>query len=530
MADPVVISTSELFRSGASGDVDLSVTVPTGCNACIIGGTFYKGSAITTTLSGTGWLTVQGSDTYDGIGGGSYGFMGGYSARGKVTATGSRTLRFNSSGDFDEGPTCIITWLTVDNPDDWELDFSRDNHVAVPESLSATVDSETNGLVIAYLGKDGSNGSSPPATPSGTTSLATQGQHLGDYQRVVEVDSPGASTTTVTMASLDYPTLFVVSVKAGAGGGGITGSLSATESGADVLAASGTVLVSGSLAGVESGSDTASVAGSVLVSGALSASEAGADTASISGAVLVQGSLSATEAGDDTFAAIGTVGSVVTGSLTAVETGPDTAAVSGAVLVSGALAAVEAGSDIAAVFGSVAVSGSVSAVETGQDQFSAVGVASSITGSLNAVEQGSDTAQILGEGVTLDQPRTAGFVITDTAPRMWWQRKPKALDEKEAKQLVERVVRVVERIARTQVEQPKPAPQKVRKAEVRDAIAPLVDQMPGFDWMAVYRAILIELERRKQEEQARELAAAEIARIRAIEQDDEDVLLLLMSL
>lgn len=125
--------------------------------------------------------------------------------------------------------------------------------------------------------------------------------------------------------------------------------------------------------------------------------------------------------------------------------------------------------------------------------------------------------------------KTAGFVITDTAPRMWWQRKPKALDDEEAEQRVERVVRVVERIARAQVEQPNPAPQKVRKAEVREAIAPLVEQMPGFDWMAVYRTVLIELERRKQEEQALELAAAEIARIRAIEQDDEDVLLLLMS-
>lgn len=120
--------------------------------------------------------------------------------------------------------------------------------------------------------------------------------------------------------------------------------------------------------------------------------------------------------------------------------------------------------------------------------------------------------------------------MTGQPSKLWWARKPKALDEEEAEQLVERVVRVVERIARTQVERPKPAPQKVRKAEVRDAIAPLVEQMPGFDWMAVYRAILIELERRKQEEQARELAAAEIARIRAIEQDDEDVLLLLMSL
>jgi hypothetical protein len=122
-----------------------------------------------------------------------------------------------------------------------------------------------------------------------------------------------------------------------------------------------------------------------------------------------------------------------------------------------------------------------------------------------------------------------GFVITDTAPRLWWKRKPKALDEEEAQERVEKLVRVVERVARKQVEEEKPAPAKERKREVREAIAPLVEEMPGFDWMAVYRTILIELERRKREEQAREQAAAEIARIRAIEQDDEDALLLLMS-
>lgn len=123
-----------------------------------------------------------------------------------------------------------------------------------------------------------------------------------------------------------------------------------------------------------------------------------------------------------------------------------------------------------------------------------------------------------------------GFVITDTAPRLWWQRKPKALDEQEAEEKVAKVVRVVERIARQQVEADRPAPVKDKKREVREAIAPLVAEMPGFDWMTVYRTILIELGRRQQEQQAAEQAQMEIARIQAMRRDEDDVLLLLMSI
>ena len=123
-----------------------------------------------------------------------------------------------------------------------------------------------------------------------------------------------------------------------------------------------------------------------------------------------------------------------------------------------------------------------------------------------------------------------GFVITDTAPKLWWKRKPKALDEEEAEQKVAQVVRVVERIALRQVEAQQPAPAKEQKREVREAIAPLVAEMPGFDWMTLYRTILIELGRRQQEQQAAELAQIEIARIQAMRRDEDDVLILLMSL
>lgn len=50
-------------------------------------------------------------------------------------------------------------------------------------------------------------------------------------------------------------------------------------------------------------------AGPGVITGTLAATESGADTAALSGVVLVQGTLAATEAGADGFAATGVVGS-----------------------------------------------------------------------------------------------------------------------------------------------------------------------------------------------------------------------------
>ena len=132
----------------------------------------------------------------------------------------------------------------------------------------------------------------------------------------------------------------------------ITGTLAATETGADSLAASGTVAwvpITGTLAASETGTDTASLAGSVAISGILAASEAGQDSAAATGMVFwpgVTGALNATESGQDSAAATGTVAwPEITGTLSATETGADTAVLSGTVAISGALAANESGSD-----------------------------------------------------------------------------------------------------------------------------------------------------------------------------------------
>lgn len=117
-----------------------------------------------------------------------------------------------------------------------------------------------------------------------------------------------------------------------------------------------------------------------------------------------------------------------------------------------------------------------------------------------------------------------GFVFTDTPSALWWKRKPKALSDEVAEQKVNRVVRVIKEIAgKQQAEQTA----KQAQREVAQAIAPMLADMPGFDWTPLYRTIVAEFQRQR-EQAARIEAVAQIARIRAIEQDDEDVMILLM--
>jgi len=115
----------------------------------------------------------------------------------------------------------------------------------------------------------------------------------------------------------------------GAGPGGITGNLAATETGADTAAAEGLVKVQGALAATESASDTLSAEGVVKVQGTLAATETGADTFSASGgsSIAITGTLAATEAGSDTMAAEGIV--KVQGVLSATEGASDTFSATG---------------------------------------------------------------------------------------------------------------------------------------------------------------------------------------------------------
>lgn len=124
------------------------------------------------------------------------------------------------------------------------------------------------------------------------------------------------------------------------------------------------------------------------LSGSLAATETGADTSSINGKVAVQGSLAVTESGADTASFNGVVVSTITGTLAATETGTDTASVNGQVKVQGSFAVTEVGSDTASINGKVNVSGTLSSQETGTDTayFSGVSLVG-ITGTINAYEE-----------------------------------------------------------------------------------------------------------------------------------------------
>jgi hypothetical protein len=226
----------------------------------------------------------------------------------------------------------------------------------------------------------------------------------------VEIPSVGDLTGTLAATEAGADTF------AGAGFLDSTGTLAATEAGADTFAGTGAVLVSGTLAATEAGADTFAGTGAVLVSGTLAATETGADTFAGTGTVLVSGTLAATETGADTFAATGTVTDPsVTGTLVATETGADTFASTGTVLVSGTLAATEA-ADTFASTGTVLVSGTLAATETGADTFAGIGFRAA-TGTLAATEAGLDdftATGLLGVIGTLAATETGADDFTAT--------------------------------------------------------------------------------------------------------------------
>lgn len=115
--------------------------------------------------------------------------------------------------------------------------------------------------------------------------------------------------------------------------------------------------------------------------------------------------------------------------------------------------------------------------------------------------------------------------FVDFEPKLWWLRKPKALPEEVAQEKVQAVARTIQRVVRKKVD----AQQEPSKKEVKQAIAGLVQDMPGFDWVALYQQIVLQinLQRLQDEELARQ-EQGRLARIR-FEQDDEDALILLMA-
>lgn len=325
-----------------------------------------------------------------------------------VTATGSQTITPVWSNTIVQGPALTVVFykdLDANWKDSARFATNHNQYAAASGSVTAETDAE----ILVFETQDGGTA---PSVPSGRTLVQNRSENaIGGV--FYTVNSPAAGSNSISSGNTNFPGIAIASVKGASGGGGVTGTLSVTESGADTAAVAGVVKVQGALSVSETGNDTSAVSGTVLVAGSLAVSETGSDTAAIVGGSVATGSLNATEAGSDTAALAGSV--IVEGPLSVSEVGSDTAAFAGTVLVEGDLAAAEAGSDTAALLGVVLVQGSIAVTESDADTFAATGsLSGGINGSLNATESGSDafasSGLVVVSGVLL-----AGEAGTDSA-------------------------------------------------------------------------------------------------------------------
>lgn len=169
----------------------------------------------------------------------------------------------------------------------------------------------------------------------------------------------------------------------------------------------------------------------------------------------------------------------------------------------GALAG--AGGVVAGVAAHVAVHGTSGALAGGGGQ-------------LAAAAAGSGAAELVG---------LAGGFDVDYEPTLWWQRKPKRIKPEEAKKALQAVAKVVKEKAEEHAAERDPVAQ--RRADVKQAVAPLVSQMPGFDWRPIYdeaydRALTAAIAQQMREQEAAQQMEQAIRRARLI--DDEEVALL----
>lgn len=149
-------------------------------------------------------------------------------------------------------------------------------------------------------------------------------------------------------------------------------------------------------------------------------------------------------------------------------------------------------------------------------------------GVLVAQEATVDGVAFIGD----EPPAPSGIDIEyEFEPALWWQRKPKTLGNVKAKAKLAKVAKVIAKKAVEQVE--KSAPEAQRKAEVRQAVAPMLPEMPGFDWKPVYdqaysMALTAAIDAQMRQAEANQVAAREIERIRQLDEEDIAILVAMM--
>lgn len=187
---------------GSSAPGAQSVTVPADALAVVFFSSWYASAG--TTLTITTDFTVDLAATANAINSALVANTDEYIFRGwaKITATGSRTFTPVWNNSQVEGPLLFVAFVKGINPDvaprDWDGAQARNTTT----SPAITLDTNTGDLVLV-MNRQYSSGGAIPGLIAGTTSLATLG-HRSQGGRMASVDTPGATSTTLTSTVNSY--------------------------------------------------------------------------------------------------------------------------------------------------------------------------------------------------------------------------------------------------------------------------------------------------------------------------------------
>lgn len=241
VGSPIPIAWPNTANSGP-----ITVNVPAGANAFIIGGTFYQGSGgIVNTLTGNftpDTLSVANSNLLSWASNANN--MGGYIGHGRVTSTGSdRTMTMTASTGYGEGPTGLIQFFTVSDPDDWVRAMGADPASTPDESLSVALTGTTvDDLVFRFVGSDGGSFN---FAQTGWTQVGSTQTNNNDRQALYKMNTPTAGTVTATHSGTGFPTLGAISIKGGAGASWVNVSTGTGGNTADYTTEATTLAMSG---------------------------------------------------------------------------------------------------------------------------------------------------------------------------------------------------------------------------------------------------------------------------------------------
>ncbi len=534
-----------------------SFTVPAGANAFVASGIYYDGaSQAVTALSGsrisglTGSLEAVASTDY----------MGVWSYAGVVNSSGTDTWSLTKSGFFSEGPTCQVQFYSVaDNSA--VANFVRQRHTVGNQThpaISRSVSSTTSDLIDAWIMSDG--GGTVSGAITDFTAVGTEQTVNADKSRVFQATSPGASSTSITGPNNAYPGLVIVSIFDNAGGGGtdytltadagsyaLTGVAAALRRGYTLVGAAGSYAITGGDATLRRGYRITADAGSYAITGGDAVLRRGYSMSLDPGSYSITGSDATLtySAGGTAYTLVCDAGSYSTGGGDATLTytpGPTNYTLiceAGSYATTGVAAGLTFARRMALDAGSYSITGSAAGLTYGRRLVADAGSYAFGGGDADLIytttgpiaytltcEAGSYLTGGGDAGLTYTDgsapTKVHGFALTKHDSALWWKRKPKTLPKPVAEKRLAKVVNALDKVAARAVEQG----EQPKRRDVRAEIAPLLAEMPGFDWRPLFAEIL----QVYQAQEAGRLAALEVARIRAQAQDDEDVLILLMSL